>query len=320
MTKQKRVAACEAMLYAGIKNLFQSQSILGMEQFTISVLEILMFLEREEYLKGNQGKEDIGNGTYKRSFRALHPNSLLISIPRTRNGQFKPLTLELLTQQQEQINQFALLLYRKGMSSRDVSSIMKDFFGEKMSYDTVNNLAESFHEIRKKWENSPLDAYYKVIYCDALYVNVKCNNSYTKEALHVIYGVKEDNTRELLLLEVNPTESHKVWGDYYKKLRKRGVNSVDLIVADGLKGLSDTARCCFPRVNFQRCVIHKMRNVLNKVRPRDKTAVAQELKDVFSNFESISSLETAEAKLAAFCTRWQSLSSCGTIIVSREYK
>ena len=93
------------------------------------------------------------------------------------------------------------------MSSRDVADIMQGFFGESMSYETVNNLAESFNAIRKKWENQTLDPYYKVIYCDALYVSVKRNNSYSKEAVHVTFGVKEDNTRELLLLEINPTES-----------------------------------------------------------------------------------------------------------------
>ena len=134
------------------------------------------------------------------------------SVSRTRSGRFAPLTLELLKKQQEQVNQFAILLYRKGMSSRDVSDILRDFFGESMSYETVNNLAESFHEIRKQWEASPLDAYYKVIYSDALYIPLKRNKSYSKEAVHVIYGVKEDNTRELLLLEVNPTESANVWG------------------------------------------------------------------------------------------------------------
>jgi len=186
------------MLYAGIKNLFQSQDVLKLEAFSILILEILMLLEREEYLKSLEGKGDIGNGSYQRSFRALNNNNLLINIPRTRNGKFKPLAIEIVKQNQEKVNELALLLYRKGLSSRDVSDVMKDFFGEEMSYETVNNLAESFHAIREKWEKRMLDAYYKVIYCDALYVNLKRNNSYTKEAVHVIFGVKEDNTRELL--------------------------------------------------------------------------------------------------------------------------
>ena len=81
--------------------------------------------------------------------------------------------------QQEQVNELALLLYRKGLSSRDVSDIMQDFFGEEMSYETVNNLSKSFHKIRTNWESRELDSYYKVLYCDVLYVSLKRNNSYS---------------------------------------------------------------------------------------------------------------------------------------------
>jgi transposase-like protein len=301
-TREKR---CEDMLFAGMKNLLHSQDIFSMDQFAVKILEILMLLEREDYLKSvNSSVGDKGNGSYERSFKAINKNSLLINIPRTRSGQFKPLTMELLNKQQAQVNELALLLYRKGLSSRDVSEIMKDFFGEQMSYETVNNLSESFSGIRKQWEARQLDAYYKVIFCDALYVNLKRNNSYSKEAVHVIYGVKDDNTRELLLLEVNPTESHAIWGDYFTKLKERGVNEVDLIVADGLAGLSDTARKHFVGCDFQRCVVHKQRNILNKIRPKDKEEVASDIKSVFNNFESSASMIKAEKKLQDFCDKW----------------
>ena len=305
MTTSNSVKPCQKVLYAAIQNLFESQDAFSLDTFSIAVLEILMLLEREQYLKNAKGENDIGNGSYQRSFRALKPNSLLINIPRTRNGNFKPLTMEILKKNQETVNSLALLLYRKGMSSRDVADIMQGFFGESMSYETVNNLAEFFNAIRKKWENQMLDPYYKVIYCDALYVSVKRNNSYSKEAVHVIFGVKEDNTRELLLLEINPTERKQVWYEYYKKLKARGVEQVDLIVGDGLQGLSDAAKSCFPGGHFQRCVAHRMRHLLNKVRPRDKRAVAEDLKKIFDNFETTSTLAEANKKLRLFANKWK---------------
>ena len=50
---------------------------------------------REEYLKNIKKGEDIGNGTYARSFKSLSKSNLTINIPRTRNGDFKPITIEL---------------------------------------------------------------------------------------------------------------------------------------------------------------------------------------------------------------------------------
>jgi len=299
-----RISQCNKMLYAGMLNLFQSQEVFDITAFSVKVIEILMLLEREEYLKKMENKVDIGNGTYKIRYRALQSNSLLVRIPRTRSGKFTPVTLELLKKSREEVNRLALLLYQKGMSTRDVSYILKDFFGESLSYETVNKLAASFQKVREEWEKQPLDAYYKVIYGDALYMTVKRDKSYTKEAVHVLYGIKEDNTRELVLLEINPTESASVWASYYEKLKARGVKKIDLVVVDGLNGLSDAIHRNFPETDVQLCVVHKMRNVLNKVRPKDKTIVASEIKEVFNNFESTSSIEKAMQKLKDFCDHW----------------
>ncbi len=283
MTKDTRLKKIEKMIFAGLQNLFTSQDELNFDKFSVVVLESLMLIEREEYLKSSKGNTDYGNGSYIRDFKSLRTNSLQISIPRSRNGFFKPMVLELIKQQKEQVNQLALLLYRKGLSTRDVSSIMEEFFGESISRDSVNNLAESFRDIRNSWLKRPLDTYYKAIYCDAMYVPLKRNNSYTKEAVHIIYGVKDDNTRELLLLEVNPTEGSNIWGEYLLKLSERGVDQVDLIVVDGIQHFDNEAIKVYPEADIQRCVVHLQRNMLNKIRPKDKEDFSIDLKEIFNN-------------------------------------
>ena len=321
MTKQKRETQVEKMIYAGLNNIFQSQDDLGLDKFCITVLEGLMLLEREEYLKGEAGKQDSGNGTYLRNFKSLRTNSLCISIPRSRNGNFKPMLVQLINAQKEQISQLSLLLYRKGLSTRDVSDVMQEFFGESISRETVNNLASSFHQIRQKWEQRPLDAYYKTVYCDASYTSLKRGNSYSKEAVHIIYGVKDDNTRELLLLEVNPTESSKVWGEYLHKLKKRGVEQIDLIVADGISHFEEEVKIHFPEADFQKCVVHLQRRLLNRVRPKDKNAFSYDLKEVFNNFSPESTHEKALKKLGKFVQKWSKLGYTAllTKLIDKDY-
>ena len=172
-----------------------------------------------------------------------------------------------------------MLLYRKGLSSRDVAEVREAYWGHSISRETVNNLAESFHDLRKQWQATPLDAYYKVIYCDALFTSLKRGTSYSQEALQIIYGVKEDNTREVLLVAVNPTESSAVWAAYLQSLKHCGVEQVDLIVADGLPGFSQVARQHFPDSDIQRCVVHLPRGLLRKVRPKDKEAFGRAIKE-----------------------------------------
>jgi transposase-like protein len=151
-----------------------------------------------------------------------------------------------------------------------------------------------------------LDAYDKVIYCDGLYANLKRHNSYSKEAIYVIYSIKEDNTRELLLLQVNPTESSSLWQEYLGKLKQRGVEQVDLIVADGLLGFADTAKKHFMEADVKRCVVHLQRGILNKIRPRDKEAFAFDLKQAFNNFDKTSTRSNALEKLRGLVKEWSS--------------
>lgn len=297
-----------AILLANLKTMRNSMSNFSLEQFVLLSLENLMLLERSEYLDmlKKDGVRDKGNGTYPRVFKSLARNSMIINIPRTRYTDFKPLTIEILKYQQEQVNDLVLKLYRKGLTCRDISETLKDFFGEEISYSQVSNLAERFHELRTAWQNSTLESYYKVIFMDAIYITVKRDNSYAKEPVHIIYGVRSDNKRELLYLDVNPTESSDSWGDGLANLKKRGVTNIDLVVADGLQGLEDQVHQYFPGTNFQKCVVHKIRGCLNKVRPSDKQEVANDLKHVFDNFDKSATLEEAKDKLQNFVIKWKS--------------
>ncbi len=94
MRKITRQLQTEKMIFTAMNNLFKHQNELDLDQFTIVVLEALMLLEREEYLKNHDGKQDSANGSYPRSFKSLCRNGMQINIPRSRNGHFKPLMLD----------------------------------------------------------------------------------------------------------------------------------------------------------------------------------------------------------------------------------
>jgi putative transposase len=305
-----------------MSHLWSNTKELGIDKFVINTLEILMLLERDEYLNNikltkaqkeennisniNNISPDKANGIYKRSFKSLCKNHLTINIPRSRTGHFKPLVIEILKQNQEQINELTLLLYQKGMTSRDISDIMKKFFSEDISHNTISNLANQFNDIRLAWESSKLDKSYKVVYMDAMYQTLRRGDSYSKEAVHIAYGVTTDNRRELLHLSVNPTESSNSWEEVLKDLKeKRGVENIDLIIADGLPNLEDKIHQYYPGTIFQKCVIHKQRQILLKTRPKEKAEMAEDLKHVFDNFDESSTIKNAKNKLQSLIDKWK---------------
>jgi transposase-like protein len=276
---------------------------MSIDNFVVDTLETLMQIERNEYLANV--KKDKGNGFYSRAFKTLTRNSMIIDIPRTRTGNFKPELLELIKINQDQVDQFCLALYQKGMTSRDIEDLMKSFFGESVSHSKVSYLAESFNEIRVAWLNSKLESNYRVLFCDCIFITVKRYDRYTREAVYVCYGVRDDNKRELLSIDVNPTESSSFWSDVFEGIKSRGVQNVDLVVSDGLTGMKDTILKSFQNVQHQSCVVHKMRNILNKVSPKEKVEVSNDLKECFNNFDTTSTREFAITKCNTFVEKWK---------------
>lgn len=293
----------EVFLESAVKTMRAALSDMSMEQFVMQNMQTLFGLEREEYLE--KATEDKGNGYYSRSLQALMKNGIMINVPRTRNSGFAPIALQLFKMNQDQVNELVLTLYKKGMTTRDISDVMTDFFGDSVSHTTVANLAEQFHGIREAWEHSTLDATYHAIFCDCIFITVRRGDSYEKEAVYIAYGVTGRNTRELLALSISPTESMTVWKELFSSLKERGVHDVALVIADGITGMEDAVMEAWRKTKLQKCVVHKMRNVLADIRPKDKAAVANDLKEVFNNFDAHATKEEAYKKVERFCATWR---------------
>ena len=110
--RRQRLTATEKILQTNIKNLRTSLDTLSMSEFVAATVESLMQVERGEYLE--KAQEDKGNGFYERSFKSMTKNCLLVNVPRTRENDFQPATLELAKMGGEQIDDLCLSLYKKG--------------------------------------------------------------------------------------------------------------------------------------------------------------------------------------------------------------
>ena len=295
------------LLEKSIKSLRKNLDSLSMDKFVATTIETLMNIERDDYLETiNDPRRDKGNGYYGRALKTLSRNSLVVNIPRTRAGLFSPATLELLKINREKVDEIALSLYKKGMTSEDIKSFLDEVFEEGLSPSKISNLAKAFNKFRTAWQDSKLEKHYKAVFGDVIFVTVKRGNEYAKEGVFVAYGVRDDNRRELLVLELNPTESALFWGELLKDLKeKRGVEKIDLFVADGISYLEDEVLKIYPDTDFQKCVVHKMRNVLNKTSPKDKGEIANDLKHVFDNFDRSATLKEALLKVHLFLEKWK---------------
>jgi transposase-like protein len=294
----------QKILESTMKNLRGNLDSMSLDNFVGVTIETLMNIERDEYLD-QVTEKDNGNGFYGRALKTFSNNSLMVKVPRTREGGFSPASLELLKINQEKMDEMVLSLYTKGVTCKDIKSFINEIFSEKISPSKISDLVKVFNKFRTAWENSPLEKRYKVIYMDVIFITVKRGNEYSKEGLYVAIGLKEDNKRELVALSVNPTESASEWGNVLENLKKRGVEQVDLFVADGIKSLENEISRTYYEADFQKCCVHKIRQVLIKIAPKDKEEVAKDLKHIFDNFESTDTEEKALVKVNNFLEKWK---------------
>ena len=70
-------------------------------------------------------------------------------------------------------------------------------------------------------------------------------------------------------------ESTDAWADFLTDLRQRGLTCPLLIVSDGARGLIAVIEQFFPQALRQRCLIHRLRNILAKI----PTGVQAEVRD-----------------------------------------
>jgi len=96
-----------------------------------------------------------------------------------------------------------------------------------------------------------------------------------------VLGVNEEGYREILDFFVGGKESAYGWQEILQQLYKRGVQEVLLGVFDGLPGLEEAFKAVYPKTDVQRCVVHKIRNTLSRVRKKDQLEMAEDLKLIF---------------------------------------
>jgi transposase-like protein len=118
-----------------------------------------------------------------------------------------------------------------------------------------------------------------------------------------------------------PTESATGWGEVLSGLRKRGVKEVGLVVSDGLCAIEDAVASVWGQTAHQLCAIHLQRNVLSAVKPKDKGAVAEGLKEVFVTGDPTVSIAKGWSRWQAFCGEWsKKYPSIGKMSISERYQ
>ena len=180
-------------------------------------------------------------------------------------------------------------MYVNGVSTRKVKDSLRAVSGEKvrLSKSTVSRVTKQLRDEFKVWKNRPLaDLKIAYLFLDAIHVGMRIGGK-KKDAVFVAYGIMEDGTLELLAIDMGRAEANRTWGKFVSGLKSRGLRDPLLVCSDGNPSLIGSIESNFPTSYRQRCLKHRMDNILDTVPAEDQAKVYKQLKQIFYGSTSL---------------------------------
>lgn len=220
------------------------------------------------------------NGKKPKTLRSQY-GEIPIEVPQDRESSFEPKIVPKRQKNISEIEQKIIAMYARGLSTRQISEQVEDIYGFEVSEGLVSDITNKLLPEIEEWQHRPLSRIYPIVFIDAVHFSVRDNNIIKKLAAYIILGINESGIKEVLSIEVGDNESSKYWLGVLNELKNRGVDDILILCADGLSGIKDSIAVAYPNTEYQRCIVHQVRNTLKHVPDKDKKLFAVDLKTIY---------------------------------------
>ena len=266
-------------------------------------MEQMLKAELDEHLDYEYGEKPLSlntrNGSSKKTVKSSYGN-IDLNIPRDREGSFEPQALKKYQKDISNIENQIISMYAKGMTTRDISTHIKEIYGFGISESMVSKITNKILPTIEEWQNRPLEKVYPFVFLDAIHYHVRENNIVVKKAVYIALGYNTEGYKEILGMWVGENESSKYWLLVLNQLKERGLEGILIVSTDNLSGFSQAIESVYPKTEIQKCVIHQIRNSTKFVSYRDIKELMKDLKTVYK----ASTEELALSNLDIFEEKW----------------
>src|SRR6202049_191297 len=225
---------------------------------------------------------DYRNGFYERDY--VTPVGVIhLRIPRTRQRSFLPRGIGRLERRAPEVAELIRQAFLRGVSTRQVGRVVAVLTGEPVSAQTVSRLTRVLDQAVRAYQQRRLGDEWAYLVLDGVWLKVRRAFGPQKVLLLGSYVIRRDGTRELLAFTRAKSESQAGWEGLLNDLFQRGLRgaNLQLVITDGCPGLARALETVYPRARHQRCWVHKMRNILEKVRRRDEKQVKVQAQKIY---------------------------------------
>lgn len=233
------------------------------------------------YKKSERSQNSDSRNGYKKKKVNSSYGSFSIDVPQDRDSTFEPQVVKKRQKDISDIDGKIISMYAKGMTTRQISTTIQDIYGFDVSEGFISDVTDKIIPEIQDWQSRPLDPVYPVVFVDAIHYSVRDNGIIKKLAAYVILGINKDGIKEVLGLYIGENESAKYWLGLLNELKNRGVQDILILCADALSGMKEAISAAFPRTEYQRCIVHQVRNTLKYVADKDRKEFATDLKNIY---------------------------------------
>ena len=175
------------------------------------------------------------------------------------------------------------ILYLRGLSTNDFRPALESLLGKQatmgLSASTITRLTTLWEDEHQAWKQQDLsERDYVYVWADGIHLPIRLEED--RLCLLVLIGARADGTKELIAVDDGYRESKESWASVLRSLRKRGLDAPVLAIGDGALGFWSAVRDVWPETREQRCWVHKMCNVLDKLPKRLQPKAKKMLREI----------------------------------------
>jgi putative transposase len=302
MADELRMALAEVLRKAGVEDadfLRDGMRVLAQELMGIE-LEQHVGAARHERTPERSGYR---NGTRERTWDT-RVGTIELQVPRVRDGSFFPSLLEPRRRAERALVAVVQEAYVQGVSTRRVDDLVQALGMQGISKSQVSRLCGELDNEVERFRTRKLVGGYPYVWLDGTFVKVRDNGRVVSQAIVIAIGVTATGEREVLGLDVGPTESGAFWLAFLRSLVARGLSGVRLVISDAHSGLKAAIASVLQGAAWQRCRVHFIRDVLAVVRKDAQQMVAATIRTVFVQPDSAAARHTWRTVADSFRARF----------------
>ena len=257
--------------------------------------------ERSETRKGHRnGYRDRGWDT--------RVGSIELKVPRVRDGGYIPSLLEPRRRGERALLCVIQEAYVHGVSTRKVDDLVRALGMTGISKSSVSRICAELDTQVEAFRCRPLLGHYPYLMLDATYVKVREAGHVTSMATVIAMAVTETGEREIVGIDVGPSEDGAFWTEFLRSLVARGLAGVRLVVSDSHSGLKEAIFSVFSGATWQRCRVHFMRNALSQVPKAASPMAAAAIRTIFAQPDAENAHEQLGRVVASLRARFPKVS------------